>query len=277
MQTTKLLFVLGLGATLVAFALTSGAGDTAAQTKAREALRQKMSELDTPSATSPPPAAPAKPATPPPPAAPPQAVAPAVAPQKKAPVAPAAPAPVAAPAATAPNAAKFAPVPAAVEADNTARAREALRQQTAKTEFGPVTRGDRKCQYGPRPRGIAPGNGGAGGRRRWYIWAGTECGRKRECQPAPSSLAAGNGQAAKDVVGDDQVRQDCPASRRCRSALVAAAGDGSSFVTADRCQSCAPGGIAETLRCGSDHTQRVSHAARRDRGRTLVRVLGPGW
>ncbi len=144
MQTTKLLFVLGLGATLVAFALTSGAGDTPAQIKAREALRQKMAELEgspasppKPAAAQPPPApvAPAKPATPPPPAA-----VPVAATQKKAPVVAAVPAPViaAVPAATAPSSSIFGPVPDAVENENTARARAALRQQMAILEFGPV-------------------------------------------------------------------------------------------------------------------------------------------
>ena len=155
MQTTKLLLVIGLGATLVALALTSGAGDTEAQIKAREALRQKMSELDTPSATAPTPEAPeprpapakpAKPATPTPPAAPPQAVVPVAAPQKKAPVVPVAPVPAPAPvpaaapalAVTIPSTPKFGPVPDAVENENTARAREALRQQMAALEFAPV-------------------------------------------------------------------------------------------------------------------------------------------
>ena len=147
MQTTKFLFVIGLVATLVAFALTSGARDTEAQIKAREALRQKMSELDTPSATVPPPAAPApppapaapaKPAPPTVPAAPPQAVAPVVAPQKAL-VVPTAPVP--APAMAFPGSSKFAPVPEAGDAANTARATAALRQDIAVLEgtvFAPV-------------------------------------------------------------------------------------------------------------------------------------------
>jgi hypothetical protein len=195
MQTTKLLFVLGLGATLVAFALTSGAGDTAAQIKAREALRQKMSELDTPSATAAPPTAPAKPATPPPPAAPPQAVAPAVAPPKKAPVAPAAPAPVAAPAVTAPNAAKFAPVPAAVEADNAARAREALRQQMASLQFGPV------------PDAIENANTARARAALRQEMAALEGGADGTFGPAPSAVANANARQLQAALQQEIARQ----------------------------------------------------------------------
>ena len=191
MQTTKLLFVLGLGATLVAFALTSGAGDTAAQIKAREALRQKMSELDTPAATAPPPTAPAKPATPPPPAAPPQAVAPAVAPPKKAPVAPAAPAP----AATAPNAAKFAPVPAAVEADNAARAREALRQQMANLQFGPV------------PDAIENANMARARAALRQEMAALEGGADGTFGPVPSAVTAANASQFQAALRQEMARQ----------------------------------------------------------------------
>lgn len=195
MQTTKLLFVLGLGATLVAFALTSGAGDTAAQIKAREALRQKMLELGTPSATAPPPAAPAKPATPPPPAAPSQAVAPVVAPQKKAPVAPAAPAPAAAPAATSPNAAKFAPVPAAVEADNAARAREALRQQMASLQFGPV------------PDAIENANTARARAALRQEMAALEGGADGTFGPVPSSVASANASQLQARLRQEMARQ----------------------------------------------------------------------
>ncbi len=195
MQTTKLLFVLGLGATLVAFALTSGAGDTAAQIKAREALRQKMSELGTPSATAPPPAAPARPATPPPPAAPPQAVAPVVAPQKKAPVATTAPAPVAAPAATAPNAAKFAPVPAAIEAENAARAREALRQQMASLQFGPV------------PDAIENANTARARAALRQEMAALEGGADGTFGPVPSAVANANASQLQAALQQEMARQ----------------------------------------------------------------------
>ncbi len=113
MQTKKFLFVIGLGAMFVASALTSGARDTEEQIKAREALRQKMSELDGSPATPPaPPPAPAKPAKPAP--------------------------PVAAPAVTIPSASQFGPIPEAVEDANASRMREALRQQMAILEFAPV-------------------------------------------------------------------------------------------------------------------------------------------
>jgi len=191
MQTTKLLFVLGLGATLVAFALTSGAGDTAAQIKAREALRQKMSELGTPSATATPPAAPAKPATPPPPAAPPQAVAPVVAPQKKSPVAPAAPAP----AATSPNGGKFAPVPAAIEADNVARAREALRQQMANLGFGPV------------PDPIENANTARARAALRQEMAALEGGADGTFGPVPSAVVAANASQLQVTLRQEMARQ----------------------------------------------------------------------
>ena len=136
MQTTKLLFVLGLGATLVAFALTSGAVDTAAQIKAREALRQKMSELDALSATNTAPkatpslsapAAPEKPAPPTPPAAPDPVVPPVATTQKKAPVAPVAPVP----AAKILNSSEFGPVPEAVTNANASRDLAAMRAEMA--------------------------------------------------------------------------------------------------------------------------------------------------
>ncbi len=137
MQTTKLLFFTGLAATLVVFALTSGAGDTQEQTKAREALRQKMSELNTPSATTPgdpaPPPVPASPAQPAPPTAP-------VTPPQAQAIAPVTiPAP--APAMAFPGSSKFGPVPAAAEDANTAQARAALRQEMALLDdpgFAPV-------------------------------------------------------------------------------------------------------------------------------------------
>lgn len=132
MQTTKFIFVVGLMAVLIVPALTGIARDTEAQIKAREALRQKMSDLEGSKATRPapiapqPPPAPAKPLTPAPvappapPAAPPQAVV-----------------PMAAPAARRPSDSRFAPVPNAVEDANTSRLREALRQQMAGLEWGP--------------------------------------------------------------------------------------------------------------------------------------------
>lgn len=211
MQTTKLLFVLGLGATLVAFALTSGAGDTAAQIKAREALRQKMSELGSPSAAAAPPTAPAKPATPPPPAAPPHAVAPAVAPPKKAPVAPAASAPVAAPTTAAPNGGKFAPVPAAIEADNVARARAALRQQMAKTEFGPV------------PDAIENANTARARAALRQEMAALEGGADGTFGPVPSAVAAGNASQLQAALQQEMARQQRTPATRTRLAKTAQA------------------------------------------------------
>jgi hypothetical protein len=139
MQTTKLLSVIGLVAAFLAFAPNRGTGDTQAQIKAREALRQKIAELEGSPASPPKPAAPQPPPAPATPAKPATPPAPVAAPQSKAPVAPVAPAPVfaAVPAATAPSSSIFGPVPDAVENENTARAREALRQQMA-FEFGPV-------------------------------------------------------------------------------------------------------------------------------------------
>lgn len=136
MQTKNFLFVIGLAATLLAPARTCVARDTPEQIKAREALRQKMAELDA-AATPPKPAAPE-----PPPAVPPQPAAPVDAPQKKAPVAPVVPAPVPAPA---PVAAvtysgdpKFGPVPEAVENANTIQLREALRREMAGLQPSPT-------------------------------------------------------------------------------------------------------------------------------------------
>jgi hypothetical protein len=132
MQTTKFHFVVGLMAALVAPALTCVARDTPEQIKAREALRQKMAELET-SATNTTTAV-----------ASPQPVAPVAAPQKKAPVIPVtpvaapAPVPVPAPATTVPTSSQFAPVPDAVESANNSALREALRQEIAVLDRTPA-------------------------------------------------------------------------------------------------------------------------------------------
>jgi hypothetical protein len=126
MQTTKFYFVVGLTAALVAPALTCVARDTPEQIQAREALRQKMAELNT-SATN---------TT--------AVAAPVAAPQKKAPVIPitpvAAPAPVPTPepAVTVPSSSQFAPVPDAAENANTSALREALRQEIAVLDRTPA-------------------------------------------------------------------------------------------------------------------------------------------
>lgn len=131
MQTKKFLSVIGLGAMFVAFTLTSGARDTETQIKAREALRQKMAELNAPPPTAPKPAAPepppapakpAEPAAPAPPPARPQAVVPAAA---------------LTPAVAIPSSTIFEPVPEAVEDAKTSRAREALRQEMAALQNTP--------------------------------------------------------------------------------------------------------------------------------------------
>jgi len=122
MQTTKVLFLLGLVAALITPTPTYGARDTEEQVKAREALRNKMTELDATSTPKPAAAtapAPTQPDQPAPPAPAPAAVAPA-------------------PAVSHPGSSFFAPVPEAVENPNTSRAREALRQQMS---AGPNTPG----------------------------------------------------------------------------------------------------------------------------------------
>ncbi|MEI2722328.1 MAG: hypothetical protein V9H26_01940 [Verrucomicrobiota bacterium] len=131
MQSTKFLLVIGLVATLVSAALTGAARDTEEQIKAREALRQKMAELNGQPA---PPPAPAKPAAP---AAPSQPVAPVAAPQKPAPAVAVAPATAPAPAVIIPGDSRFAPVPVPVEDANASQLRGALRQELAGFESDP--------------------------------------------------------------------------------------------------------------------------------------------
>lgn len=137
MQTRKVLFVIGLVATLAALAQTSIAKDTPEQIKAREALRQKMAELD--AAATPPTPAPVVAPTPP--------VAPVAAPAKKAPVAPVAPVapapvppppPAPTPTTAAPGSPIFGPVPEAVEDAKTAQLREAVRREMAALQTSPT-------------------------------------------------------------------------------------------------------------------------------------------
>ncbi len=131
MQTRKALFVIGLTATLTALGWTSVARDTPEQIKAREALRQKMAELDAAAAAS-------KPVPPPPPPAPPAA--PLAEPAKKAPVPVPAPvpAPAPAPAAKAASDSIYGPVPDGVEDAKTAERREALRKEMAALQPAPA-------------------------------------------------------------------------------------------------------------------------------------------
>ena len=160
MQTTKLLFVIGLVGTLAASELTSSAVDTPQQIQARQALRQKMAELNSLSATNTapaatPPPAPAtleKPVTPTPPAPPPQAVPPVATPQKKAPVVPVAPVPAPppapapapapvptpAPAVKIPNSSEFGPVPETVANANASRNLAAMRAEMALLQRTPA-------------------------------------------------------------------------------------------------------------------------------------------
>ncbi len=143
MQTTKLLFVIGLVGTLAASERTYSAVDTPQQIQARQALRQKMAELDALSATNTAPtatpslsapAAPEKPAPSTPPAAPPPVVPPVATTQKKAPVVPVAPVPVA----KIPDSSEFGPVPDGIEDANTARARAAMRSEMALLQVTPA-------------------------------------------------------------------------------------------------------------------------------------------
>lgn len=135
MQTSKFLFFIGLMAALVSPARTCVARDTEEQIKAREALRQKIAELNPPPATTPTPVAPEPPPAPAKPAKP---ADPVTTPRKKAPVVPVAPVPAPAPATVIPSSSIFAPVPDAVEDANASRAREALRQLTAVSESTPA-------------------------------------------------------------------------------------------------------------------------------------------
>src|SRR5688572_26678523 len=141
MQTTKFLFAIGAAAILAAPLQVTAGPDNEAQAKMREALRQKMEELNAQSAPAP--AAPTAPVAPvaPAPAAPPAAAVkpvepkPALAPVVIAPtvVVPVPAEPVAAPAPVQAKAAdsRFSEVPDASEDAQAARIREALRQKIA--------------------------------------------------------------------------------------------------------------------------------------------------
>jgi hypothetical protein len=106
MQTTKLLFVIGLVGTLAASERTYSAVDTARQIQARQAVRQKMAELDALSATN---------------------TAPALAPV---------PAPV--PGAKMPSSSEFGPVPEAVTNANASRYLAAMRAEMALLKGAPT-------------------------------------------------------------------------------------------------------------------------------------------
>jgi hypothetical protein len=141
MQTTKFLFAIGAAAILAAPLQVTAGPDNEAQAKMREALRQKMEELNAQSAAAP--TAPTAPVAPvaPAPAAPPAPVVkpvepkPAPAPVVIAPtvVVPVPAEPVAAPAPVQAKAtdSRFSEVPDASEDAQAARIREALRQKIA--------------------------------------------------------------------------------------------------------------------------------------------------
>ncbi len=167
MQTTKFLFVIGAATILAAPLQVTAAPDSEAQAKMREALRQKMEELNAPSTPAP---APAR-AVPAPAAAPAPAKAPAIAPQVTASPDEAAqakmqealrqkmqelnPTPVIAPTVVVPVPAepvqtptapikprtveqRFSEVPAADDDAKAARMREALRQKIAGEQAAPT-------------------------------------------------------------------------------------------------------------------------------------------
>ncbi len=123
MQTTKFLFVIGLVATLAAFALTSGARDTEEQRQARVVLRQKMAELDAADAAA------TRSATG-------DARPPTAAPRTAASVTAAAPAPAVAPAVST-RSLVFAPVPEPVADAKATQLRDALRQAMTTLENSP--------------------------------------------------------------------------------------------------------------------------------------------
>lgn len=146
MQTTKFLFVIGTAALLTAPLTVTAGPDTEAQAKLREAMRQKMAELEGKTNPAPAPVVVA-PVTPAPAPRTPTVVVPV-------PVEPAAAAPVAAPKSNS----KFSEVADPADEAAAAKLREALRQQLATTpQPAPVVPAEPAKPAAPaKPRGNTP-------------------------------------------------------------------------------------------------------------------------